>query len=225
VENPRFFSSVPGRWDWSLGLVMSDQWMSLRGYARRRGVSLYAVQTAIKSGRVPKSALQHSEDGSISAIEATVADTSWAANTDAGLAARTGADPMQGAVVRGDLFASGSADARRPAPAATPEDSDTAAYQLSRAKREAAQAEMAQLELQRQLGLLGSIADFQRAATAMAQLVQDRVLQLPSRMSAVLAAETDPVKIEALLMRELKDALDGIAQRAAELAKPAGRTG
>ena len=105
------------------------------------------------------------------------------------------------------------------------EGSDTSAYQASRAMREAAQAQMAQIELQKQLGQLGSILDFQRAVTAMAQLVQDRVLQLPSRMSSVLAAETDPVKIEALLTHEIKDSLDGIAQRAAELARPAGRTG
>lgn len=108
---------------------------------------------------------------------------------------------------------------------AAADGSDTAAYQASRAKREAVQAELAQIELQKQLGMLGSVLEFQRAVTVLAQLVQDRMLQLPGRMSSVLAAETDPVKIEARLTHEIKDSLDGIAQRAAELAKPAGRTG
>src|ERR1019366_3566186 len=47
--------------------------MSLRGYARHRGVSLRAVQKAIKSGRIAAR-----EDGR---LDADVADANWASNT------------------------------------------------------------------------------------------------------------------------------------------------
>ena len=196
---------------------MSDQFISLRAYARQRGVSLYAVQTAIASGRV--TAVRRDETGKITGIDPVKADAQWAANTDATEAARTGADPFRGAVVQPDLVDRAGADAAPAGP------SDTAEYQASRAKREEYQAEMARLTLLERLGQVGSIEGFQKAQAAAAQLTQDRILQVPSRIATSLAVETDPIKIETLLTRELKDALDGIAQRAAELAQPAGGTG
>jgi len=52
---------------------MSPEPMSLRGYARHRGVSLRAVQKALKSGRI-----NAREDGR---LDADLADTNWARNT------------------------------------------------------------------------------------------------------------------------------------------------
>jgi hypothetical protein len=196
---------------------MGDQYISLRAYSRMRGVSLYAVQTAIASGRV--TAVRRDDKGRITGIDPVKADAQWASNTDATEAARTGADPFRGAVVQPDLVDRAAGEP----PAAGP--SDTSEYQASRAKREEYQAEMARLTLLERLGQVGSIEGFLRAVTDAAQLTQDRVLQVPSRISTSLAVETDPIKIETLLTRELKDALDGIAQRAAELAQPAAGPG
>lgn len=105
------------------------------------------------------------------------------------------------------------------APAGVP--NDLAEYQAARAKREEYQAEMARLTLLERLGHLGSVEGFRRAASDMAQLTQDRILQVPGRIAPTLAAESDPIKIETLLTRELKNALEAVAQRAAEIAKPA----
>ena len=192
---------------------MGDQYISLRAYSRLRGVSLYAVQTAIASGRV--TAVRRDDKGKITGIDPVKADAQWAANTDATEAARTGADPFRGAVVQPDLVDRAAVE---PLPSGP---SDTSEYQASRAKREEYQAEMARLTLLERLGQVGSVDGFLRAVADAAQLTQDRVLQVPSRISTSLAVETDPIKIETLLTRELKDALDGIAHRAAELAKPA----
>src|ERR1017187_6910129 len=52
---------------------MSVEPMSLRAYARHRGVSLRAVQKALKSGRISTR-----EDGR---LDADVADANWARNT------------------------------------------------------------------------------------------------------------------------------------------------
>jgi hypothetical protein len=198
---------------------MGDQHIgSLRGYARRRGVSLYAVQTAVASGRV--TAVVRDAKGKITGIDYVLADAQWAANTDATEAARTGADPFRGALVQPDLVERAGAEVPPPTG-----PSDSAEFQASRAKREEYNAEMARLNLLERLGQVGSIEGFLKAVADAAQLAQDRILQVPSRISTSLAVETDPIKIETLLTRELKDALDGIAQRAAELAKPAGGTG
>jgi hypothetical protein len=196
---------------------MGDQYISLRAYSRLRGVSLYAVQTAIASGRV--TAVRRDDKGKITGIDPVKADAQWAANTDATEAARTGADPFRGAVVQPDLVDRAAVE---PLPSGP---SDTSEYQASRAKREEYQAEMARLTLLERLGQVGSVDGFLRAVADAAQLTQDRVLQVPSRISTSLAVETDPIKIETLLTRELKDALDGIAQRAAELAQPAAGPG
>src|SRR5258705_10241242 len=52
---------------------MSGEPMSLRAYARHRGVSLRAVQKALQSGRISAR-----EDGR---LDADVADANWARNT------------------------------------------------------------------------------------------------------------------------------------------------
>src|SRR5712691_2315769 len=52
---------------------MSGESMSLRAYARHRGVSLRAVQKALKSGRISAR-----EDGR---LDADAADANWARNT------------------------------------------------------------------------------------------------------------------------------------------------
>jgi len=190
------------------------QHVSLRAYARRRGVALAAVQYAIKTGHV--TAVSRDETGKLIGIHPVLADAQWAANTDPEAAYTHGHYTLAGMPARPpDLVDRAETEQR----------SDSPEYQESRAKREQYQAELYRLELLTKLGQVGSLVSFQRAMADLAQLTQDRILQVPSRISVALAVETDPLKLETLLTRELKDALDGIAQRAAELAKPAGGPG
>lgn len=66
-----------------------ENWVSLREFARNRGVRLSAVQKAIESGRV--TAVKRDEKGRLKAIELNRAMAEWNGNTDLDQAARAGA--------------------------------------------------------------------------------------------------------------------------------------
>ncbi len=68
--------------------------MSLRGYAKHRGVSLAAVQKAIAAGRITRRT-----DGK---IDSTAADREWAANTAPSVSGRESARP--GGAPSGSVF-------------------------------------------------------------------------------------------------------------------------
>jgi hypothetical protein len=46
-----------------------------------------------------------------------------------------------------------------------------------------------------------------------ARKTRDALLAVPDRIAALLAAETDPARVHAVLSNELKQALHGIADR------------
>jgi hypothetical protein len=85
------------------GAAVVEEWVSLREFARRRGVSLQAVQKAIASGRV--TAVKRADPGPegqpgrILAIEVTAATQQWNRNTDPTEAAKSGKIIMAPAVV------------------------------------------------------------------------------------------------------------------------------
>ena len=65
------------------------EWVSLRRFARERGVTLAAVQKAIESGRV--TAVQRKPNGRLCAIDLVEGTAQWNARTDPIEAARSGA--------------------------------------------------------------------------------------------------------------------------------------
>ena len=73
---------------------MVEEWVSLREFARRRGVSLQAVQKAIASGRVTAvrraDAGPEGQPGRILGIEVNAATQQWNRNTDPTEAAKSG---------------------------------------------------------------------------------------------------------------------------------------
>jgi len=66
----------------------AEEWISLREFARRREVSLAAVQKAIESGRVR--AVTRDGNGRLTSIEFVRAMREWNGNTDPAQAARSG---------------------------------------------------------------------------------------------------------------------------------------
>jgi len=66
----------------------AEEWISLREFARRREVSLAAVQKAIESGRVR--AVTRDGNGRLTSIEFCAAMREWNGNTDPAQAARSG---------------------------------------------------------------------------------------------------------------------------------------
>lgn len=165
--------------------------VSLRAYARHREVALSAVQKAIASGRITKTVAGK--------INIATADCQWQANTDAGRA------PM-GSKSLNDW--PDDIDDEVPA-----QESVSSDYQRHRAKREEIRATREQIELDMLTGASLDLASAQRIAFTAFRTLRDAVMNVPARTKDLLAAETDPARIEAMLETELAAALQAIDLR------------
>lgn len=184
---------------------MASSGLSIRQYARHRraaglkGGTPSAVHKAITAGRIHRGA-----DGLIDPVQA---DAAWDATTDD---------------TRGD--GSGEvgptppvAPVRRPAPSPaavepmpTPVAGGGAApsYATSRAIREAYAARLAKITYEERSKVLVDAARVQAEAFRRARDTRDAVLAIPGRLAAILAADTDPVSVEAILSAELRAVLE-----------------
>jgi hypothetical protein len=171
--------------------------VSLRAYARHRKISLSAVQKAIESGRIHKTA-----SGKINIADA---DRKWASNTD--MSRR----PADAVVVNFPPLNEGEDDIDADAESEDlPADTSTSDYQRHRAKREEIRSRKEQIELDMLTGAVLHLADAQRMVFTAFRTIRDSVMNVPARNKDQLAAETDPMRIEALLEKELAAALASI---------------
>jgi len=76
-------------------------------------------------------------------------------------------------------------------------------YWASRARREKAEADLAELKLQEQQGVLVRVADVKSGYAKRLAALREGLLQLPARLAPVLAAEADMAKCHEALQREL----------------------
>jgi len=154
-------------------------------YAKLRGCAPSAVTRAIKEGRITTIQIDGRE-----LIEVAVADIQWQSNT------RARVDSSSAAVV-----------ATAPAVIVAHEVGGATSYEEARRRRETAEANLAEMKQAEMEGKL-ILADAVRSAWA-AKITgaRDALLQIPSRIAPVLAAETDLVRVTALLEDELRQAL------------------
>ena len=78
-------------------------------------------------------------------------------------------------------------------------------WAAARARREVAQAELAELELQKQLGEVVAIEPVLDALTDSNIKARTSLLQIPDRLSGQLAAESDAAKVHDLLRIEIEN--------------------
>ena len=83
-------------------------------------------------------------------------------------------------------------------------------YAQEQAKREHYKAELARLEYQQILGELVDAEAVQEQAFAVSRQVRDAMLNIPSRLAGILAAETDQRRCYDLLEREIRQALESL---------------
>jgi hypothetical protein len=164
--------------------------LSLRAYAKHRGVSLKAVQKAIQSGRI-----RTTSDGKINVEQA---DADWERNTG----------PRPRATI-----ASSSPPPRRVLMAAPDLPRQEGAgpgpldYARARAVRENYLARLAKIDFEERSGKLVSRDEVQVAAFNKFRTFRDGMLNVSDRVAAMLAAESDPAKVHAILTAEIRKAL------------------
>jgi len=156
--------------------------MSLRGYARHRGCALSAVQKAIKSGRISVQ-----PDGKIDSAQA---DIQWERNTErhAPPVTQRGQDDIDGASFGGSQ------------------------YTKARAVREHYQARLAKIDYEERVAKLVPKDEVQVAAFNKFRQFRDHMLNIPDRVAAMLAAETEAARCYEIIAIEIRKALNEFAE-------------
>lgn len=171
---------------------MTDASVTLTAYAKSKGVSTEAVSKAVRVGRLSKSVVFDAK-GKPRVVPA-IADQEWTANTDS-------AQQRVPAV----------APPRPPAPEPEPQGRDepkTATFQQARTLREAYMARLAKLEFDEKSGLLVRADAVKNEAFRTARTVRDNMLNIPDRIAAELANETNQFKVHQRLTQEIRRALE-----------------
>ena len=164
--------------------------VSLREYARRRGVSHVAVMKAIRAGR-----LTTEPDGT---LDPEKADAQWDENTD------PAQRPEQPAAARAD-------EAPQPA---DPAPQGSASFTQAKTAHEIAKAQRARIEVQR---LREEVVDRARATTEVFRLARrerDAWVNWPARVAALMAAElgVEPHAMQKVLEAHVRDLLNELAE-------------
>ena len=152
--------------------------LSIRAYARRRGVSHVAVLRAIKQGRVPVE-----PDGT---IDPTKADASWQRSTDP---SRTKSKPSTSAQKLRPVGEAALGSVRETLKEQGLPASGNVTFVQARTAHEIAKAHLARLRLQR---MKGELVDRARATALVFRLAReerDSWLNWPARVAALMAAE------------------------------------
>ena len=159
--------------------------ISQADYARHRGCSREAVRRAIASGRI-------TAFGPEKLLDAGLADSQWQANTRSRVGtAKPSADPTSA-----------------PAPVLD----NGASYSDWRTRREAAEAQSAELALAELRGELVRAADVRLALSRRVAGLRESFLQLPARVVPLLAADPLPASMDRLLRAEIVTALAQLAE-------------
>jgi hypothetical protein len=169
--------------------------LSIRAYARQRGVSDTAVHKAIKSGRITPE-----PDGTINPVKANAA---WNRNSDPAQQRKQQPSPTPKARPQPIQPA---AQIPSPPKAAGPD------FQTSRAVKETYAAKMAMLDFEERTKGLISTDEVRVSAFNLARRVRDRLQLIPHRLAAVLAAEMIAEEVEKILETEIRKALEELTK-------------
>jgi hypothetical protein len=97
-----------------------------------------------------------------------------------------------------------------------PEGGGESGYWVSKARRESALADMAELELEARLKKLVDRAQVEAAVEALHRMLRDQLLGLPTQVAPELAAMDDPFQIELKLRGALRTLLDDLSKLTAQ---------
>lgn len=178
--------------------------ISLRAYAKRRGVSAESVSKAIAAGRLKDSVVR--VGGAPKIADPDLADREWEANTRQRVDHRAGPGGATLPVGEPSAVATGS------------EADELANYYVSRARREAAMArkeaalaDMAEIDVLERKGELVPVAEARARVIDKFTIVKTRILSVPSRVAQRLPHMTpaDVQVMDDFLREALEELADG----------------
>jgi len=177
--------------------------LSIRGYARHRGVSHTAVRKALATGRITLA-----EDGK---IDPQSADEQWTTSTNLSKPRNsiTGV-PKKRRALGSPSDALGSPGFDEPVAPPLAEAGATrlaSSYAASRAAREAYLARLAKLDFEQRSGKLVDADEVRVQIFGLGRRMRDALMGLPDRLAPVLAGQTDQAEIHRLLAQEIMASL------------------
>jgi len=179
--------------------------LTIRGYARHRGVSHTAVRKALSSGRISAS-----PDGTIDPQEA---DRDWAGSTDQSKPrnsvtgvpkmARAAGEPSAAMFTAGpESEGAGEGGATRL----------VSSYAASRAARESYLARLAKLDFEQRSGRLVDADEVRAHIFGLGRRMRDTLLGIPDRLAPVLVGQTDQALIHQIITEELMTSLGELSK-------------
>jgi len=174
--------------------------LSIRGYARRRGVSHKSVQKALATGRIVAGV-----DGKIDPADA---DRQWTSSTDLSKPRNSVIGVPKKRRVPGapsdplGTLGHGAGEALN-----GPPTGETvrlvSSYAASRAAREGYAARLAKLDFEERSGKLVDADQVRAQLFALGRRARDSLLGVPDRLAPILAGQTDQAVIHRLLTEEI----------------------
>jgi hypothetical protein len=186
--------------------------MTLKEYARHRKCSPAAVRKALETGRI-----SGDRDESGWRIDSNKADADWERNTSSVPRNKKGTTKPAGV---GNPDMEGDHEKVAPIHAAKTQTIDEQpgwkipSYNKSLEKEKHYKALLAEIEYQIEIGALVRKADNDKAIFNFHRSIRDRLLNIPDRIAAVLAGETDRETVHGILTKELRQALTELAGEA-----------
>jgi hypothetical protein len=94
-------------------------------------------------------------------------------------------------------------------------------FRQAQAQERAYSAKLVELQYREAVGELVKVSDVRAETARLAAALRESILQLPARLTPVLAAESDPAKLHDLLERELHQVLAQLTHSEAKATAPA----
>jgi len=93
-----------------------------------------------------------------------------------------------------------------------PEEVEATSYHVAKTLREAAEAQIARLKLAEMRGEVIRVDAMKTQLATVFSTIRETLLQAPSRLAPMMAAESNAAVIQTLLETEIHKALDGLSQ-------------
>lgn len=164
--------------------------LSIRGYARHRGISDGAVRKAISVGRISKN-----KNGK---IDSEIADREWLTNTNPARVKDVKEKQEDEIISDND-----NVQIRQPM---------GANYQQGRAVKEIYQAKLTRLQYEKESKKVMPVDEVRVIAFNTGRVIRDRMLNIPDRVIPQLIGRTDAFAMKEILTKEINKALEELAK-------------
>lgn len=174
--------------------------ISMRECARQLGVQLRSVQVALQSGRIHAEKTEQAGTKTRIFFDIDKVRQEWSTNTG-----------TRNRDTRGEMTGTAPAPGAAGPPAGKAGPAEQTTYQKARGAREVYSAKMIELKYKLESKALVPVEDVKKIFFDIGKTIQLSMLNIPNRVAALIAAETNEKKVYDLLQAEINLALESLS--------------